>query len=123
MSRRGIGALALVVVAAVAGSSGSARGSLPPPKDTLPFAKPTLLFGPLAPLTVRGIRFKPRERVTLTLDGGRRGVERVVATRLGGFSATFEIRLLRCRTVTVRATGSQGSRAVRQLPRPNCRDL
>ena len=122
MSRRGIGALALVVVFAVAGSTASARGSLAPPKDPLLFAKPTILFGPLAPLTVRGIRFEPRERVTLTLDGGRRGVERVVATRLGGFSATFEVRLVRCRTVTVRATGSQGSRAVRQLVRPSCRE-
>ena len=81
-----------------------------------------MLVGPLAPLTVRGVRFKAWERVTVTLDGGKRGTVRVVANRAGAFQAEFRIRLQACRTVTIRAVGSRGSTAVRQLPRPNCRE-
>jgi hypothetical protein len=81
-----------------------------------------MVVGPLSPLTVRGIRFEPWERVTVTLDGGKRGTARVVANRLGGFRAEFKLTLRRCQTVTIRATGSRGSKAVRQVPRPNCRD-
>ena len=81
-----------------------------------------MLVGPLAPLTIHGVRFKPRERVTVTLDGGKRGTRHVIASRTGSFSARFEVKLLACRTVTIRAVGSKGSRAVRQLSRPNCRE-
>ncbi len=81
-----------------------------------------ILVGPLAPLTIHGIRFKARERVTLTLDGGRSGIKHVLANRAGMFAAAFSIKLFPCRTVTIRAVGSKGSRAVRQLPRPNCRE-
>lgn len=84
--------------------------------------KPRLLVAELQPLTVRGMSFKPRERVTVTLDGGRRGTERVQANRLGRFTARFDAEIPRCTTVTVRATGSQGSRVAYQLPRPHCRE-
>jgi hypothetical protein len=120
MSRGGIGLVlvpALVTFALLAAGGGAAA-----PAQELPPAKPTVLVGPLSPLTVRGVRFKPHERVTVTLDGGTRGTARVTASRTGGFRAEFRITLRPCRTVTIRATGSRGSKAVRQLPRPNCRE-
>jgi hypothetical protein len=122
MSRRGIGVLALLAVAVLAPGSSSAAIATEPATTPPSLTKPLLLIGPLAPLTVHGLHFKARERVTVTLDGGKSGVKHVVATRIGAFSAAFDIKLLACRTVTIRAVGSRGSRAVRQLPRPNCRE-
>jgi hypothetical protein len=122
MSRRGFGVLALLAVAGVAVGSATASVATEPATTPAPLTKPMILVGPLAPLTIHGIHFKARERVTVTLDGGRSGVKHVLATRAGAFSAAFNIKLLACRTVTIRAVGSRGSRAVRQLPRPNCRE-
>ena len=77
----------------------------------------------LTPLTVRGNSFKARERVTVTLDGGRRGTQRVQATRQGGFTTSFGVApVIGCQTLTIRAVGSLGSRAYRQVPRPDCRE-
>ena len=112
---------ALVIAVVAATVTGSAESAAP--GDETPLARPMMLVGPLAPLTVRGVRFKAWERVTVTLDGGKRGSKRVVAGRTGAFRVEFEISMLRaCQTVTIRATGSRGSKAVRQLPRPHCRD-
>jgi hypothetical protein len=119
MSRGGIGTLLSVLALALLGAG---AGQALPSQEKLPQAQPTVLVGPLSPLTVRGVRFKAWERVTVTLDGGKRGTTRVLATRAGAFRAEFRITLRRCQTVTIRATGSRGSRAVRQVPRPNCRD-
>jgi hypothetical protein len=121
MSRRGIGVLTVLVIAVLA-AVGSGRAGSVAPREEVPVAKPTMLVGPLMPLTVRGLRFKAWERVTVTLDGGSRGTARVLANRAGTFRAEFRIRLRACRTVTIRAVGSRGSRAVRQLPRPDCRE-
>jgi hypothetical protein len=118
MSRRGIGVLlSVLALGLLAAGAGSAR-----PSEEVPQAQPTMMVGPLAPLTVRGIRFKAWERVTVTLDGGKRGTARVVASRAGAFRTEFRITLRACQTVTIRATGSRGSKAVRQVPRPSCRD-
>ena len=114
--------LALLGVVGMVVGSGTASLASGPATTVPPLVKPLMLVGPLAPLTIHGIRFKPRESVTLTLDGGRRGTKRVLTTRAGTFTARFEVKLLPCRTVTIRAVGSMGSRAVRQLPRPNCRE-
>ena len=114
--------LALLAVAGIAHAADAASVATEPATTPPPLTKPLLLVGPLAPLTVHGIHFKTRERVTVMLDGGRSGVKRVLATRAGAFAAAFDIKLLPCRTVTIRAVGSKGSRAVRQLPRPNCRE-
>jgi hypothetical protein len=119
MSRVWIGTLLSVLALALLGAG---AGQAVPSQEPLPQAQPTMVVGPLSPLTVRGIRFEPWERVTVTLDGGKRGTARVVANRLGGFRAEFKLTLRRCQTVTIRATGSRGSKAVRQVPRPNCRD-
>ena len=113
--------LALLAVAGTSVGSGTASiATEPTPVPSL--TKPLILVGPLAPLTIHGIRFKARERVTVTLDGGRSGIRHVLTNRIGAFSAAFNIKLLACRTVTIRAVGSKGSRAVRQLPRANCRE-
>jgi hypothetical protein len=126
MSRRGIGTLVVLVALGLL-ATGAGAAALRPPKtpaaEPLP-SKPLVLVGPLSPLTVRGLRFEAWERVTVTLDGGRRGTVRVVANRAGAFRAEFELAgvLRACRTVTIRAVGSRGSTAVRQLPRPNCRE-
>jgi hypothetical protein len=120
MSRRGFGVLTALVIAVMTSVGSGEAGSGAPNEE--PLARPMMLVGSLAPLTVRGVRFKAWERVTVTLDGGTRGSKRVVASRTGTFRAEFGITLRACRTVTIRATGSRGSKAVRQLPRPNCRD-
>jgi len=131
MHRRGFGILdrmsrllvlasaaALVIAVAVAGSGASAADGGP----SRIAARPGLAVFQLSPLTVRGYSFKARERVTVTLDGGKRGTHRVQATVRGTFSTSFKsVRMLRCQTVTIRAVGSRGSRAFRQVPRPDCR--
>ena len=77
----------------------------------------------LHPLTVRGYGFEARERVTVTVDGRNRGTLRVRATARGAFTASFKLLVpkIRCHPLTIRALGSQGSRASRQLPSPDCR--
>lgn len=111
--------LVLVLLGIACGSTSAAPGATSEP---LVRAKPRLWIGPLFPLTVRGRNFKARERVTVTLDGGRRGKATVRADRVGGFTARFAVRLGRCGTVTIRAVGSAGSRVVYQPARPSCRE-
>jgi hypothetical protein len=119
MSRRvlWLASTAVLAIAIACGGTSTADGGPAPI-----VLKPRLAVLELSPLTVRGYSFRPRERVTVTLDGGRRGTQRVQAGRQGGFTARFKsVRMLRCQTLTIRAVGSRGSRAVRQVPRPDCR--
>jgi hypothetical protein len=114
-------ALASVAVIAVA-TSGTASYAVDGGRAQYE-PKPRLALVDLTPLTVRGSSFEARERVTVTLDGGKRGTKRVQATRQGRFTVSFAIApVTGCRTLTIRALGSQGSRAFRQLPRPDCRE-
>jgi hypothetical protein len=120
MSRRGLSvvlASAVVVVLLGTGSGSAADGAQAPI-----VIKPRLFVAELYPLTVKGVSFRPRERVRVTVDGGTKGAKRVQATRRGKFTVRFAIQIPRCQTVTVRAVGGQGSRAVYQVPRPNCRE-
>ena len=113
--------LASVVVVAVATAGGTVSTADGGPAQYV--VKPRLALVDLTPLTVRGYSFKARERVTVTLDGGKRGTKRVQATRQGGFTASFSVApVIGCQTVTIRAVGSMGSRAFRQVPRPDCRE-
>lgn len=119
MSRLVASLLASVAVVAVAtgGAASAAEGG------RALYVKPRLAVLDLTPLTVRGYSFKARERVTVTLDGGKRGTKRVQATRQGRFTASFSVApVIGCQTVTIRAVGSLGSRAFRQVPRPDCRE-
>jgi hypothetical protein len=113
--------LASIAVVAVATSG---RATSAAEEGRAPYVvKPRLALVDLTPLTVRGYSFKARERVTVTLDGGKRGTKRVRATRQGGFTASFSVApVIGCQTVTIRAIGSLGSRAFRQMPRPDCRE-
>jgi hypothetical protein len=113
-------ALVLASVAAVAVATSG--GALAAEGGGAQYVKPRLALVDLTPLTVRGSRFEARERVTVTLDGGKRGTKRVQANRQGGFSVSFRIVVIGCQTVTIRAVGSLGSRAFRQVPRPDCRE-
>lgn len=113
--------LASVAVLAIAFESSGASAADGGPSPIA--AKPGLMVFQLSPLTVRGYSFKARERVTVTLDGGRRGTQRVQATLRGTFTASFKlVPKIRCQTLTIRAVGSRGSRAFRQLPSPDCRE-
>jgi hypothetical protein len=123
MSRLGGTALTLAAVFATACGSGAASEAAAPSAGApQPPAKPRLVVGALSPLTIRGFGFKARERVTLTLDGGRRGTKRVQADRRGSLTARFHVRVAPCGTLLVRAVGSRGSRVTYQLRRPDCRE-
>jgi hypothetical protein len=110
---RGLGATITMLAAAAAMSAGLAQGGQA--------AKPQLRFAGLSPFVVVGTGFRPGEmvRVAVRADGsaasardraGRAGTIRVSFTRL---------RLAKCPTYVVAATGDKGSRAVlRSIPRP-----
>jgi hypothetical protein len=78
---------------------------------------PGLLVQETGPLTVRGFNFDPAERVTLSARGGSQGKAlngRVARTagRSGGFVAVFpDVTVDDCQGFSVRAVGSDGSRA------------
>ena len=110
----------LFVIAALAlAACGSTQASEQPSAAT---AKPRLSFGQLSPLTVTGYGFRGRERVRVTLLGSRTEAKTVVADRRGRFTVRFTVRVPPCGSVLVRAVGAAGSRASRELPRPDCRE-
>ena len=120
MSHLSVGALVLAAAVLVACGSGATTDPAGVPTPSVG-TKPALAVGMLFPLTVRGSQFRPRERVTVTLSGGRVLTKRIQANRAGRFIVSFRMRIPRCETVLVRARGSQGSRASYELPAPNCR--
>lgn len=80
----------------------------------------TLELAALAPLVVKGRGFGKGERVTLTASApSTRRLLSVVARPSGSFTARFDLRLGQCATLTVRAVGVRGSRAVLQVE-PGC---
>ncbi len=84
---------------------------------------PRLRLVAMQPLTVRGIDFKPAERVRVRLLLEERTLARsVTATQVGTFMVTFpDVRVDRCTTFTVKSRGNQGSRAVLTgRPLPEC---
>ena len=81
----------------------------------------TLKLVGLQPLVVKGMSFGKRERVGLTASApGAQRILGVAADRSGAFTARFNLRLGRCDSVTVRAVGTRGSRAILQVE-PACR--
>ena len=83
---------------------------------------PALRVEGTQPLVVRGIAFRPGERVSLTaltLLGARQTVVR--ATHTGRFAATFRLPTQSCgRPFALRAVGALGSRATLRLPGRPC---
>lgn len=81
--------------------------------------KATLKLQGGAPLTLRGARFVPAERVVVSVKRGQRQTKRVTANDRGSFVVTFpQISYDRCDALFALAVGSRGSRAVlKMLPR------
>lgn len=82
----------------------------------------TLKLAALAPLVVHGRGFAKDERVVLTATGANaQRTLRVAAGGNGSFTARFDLRLGRCASLTVRAVGALGSRAILQVE-PGCKE-
>lgn len=80
---------------------------------------PMLRVIDLTPVTVKGLRFKPGERVRVVLSADGRHVRSVRATRNGSFVARFAaVYAELCTAFQLRATGSSGAVAfaVRKPP-------
>lgn len=84
-------------------------------------ASPHLAVTAVHPITVRGARFLPRERVRVVVTtGAGKGTRYVRASRTGTFAVRFTaVRVAPCPWYVVRATGNRGSRAVLRLM-PEC---
>jgi hypothetical protein len=75
------------------------------------------------PVTVAGAGFHSRERVRVTASASdRTQVVRVVATRIGSFTADLDdLSANRCDLIRVVAVGNAGTRVVlKRLPAPAC---
>ena len=95
--------------AGAGGSEGAAVG-----KPALKLAKPV-------PLTVQGMRFRPGERVRVTVRDVPNGRRKVTAGPRGGFVVRFAgVVYDRCDGLFVSAVGSQGSRATLKRPQLFC---
>ncbi len=91
---------ALVFVAAAAASGGTVQRHA------------SLSLAAVQPLTVRGVAFKPGERVLVQLAiSGLTSSRHVLVSGSGTFKTRFAPGLGRCEHFTVRAFGSRGSRA------------
>jgi hypothetical protein len=114
------GAAAVIAVVAVLGTSAASGAAAP---RAAPDATARALLTPVAgtPFRVRGSRFRPRERVRVTITPtGRTGiVRRVRASRRGTFVLALR-GLQACRGVHGTARGSRGSRAAFQFSSIRC---
>jgi hypothetical protein len=83
-------------------------------------AGPVIHVSARAPFTVRGVNFRPQERVRVVVRARVSGTRFVTATRRGVFLVRFRrIRLSDCDLYRVAATGNRGSRANRVVT-PAC---
>lgn len=103
-------ALSLALFGSAAGGGGVSSG------------KATLKLVRDAPLTLRGARFVPGERVRVTAVGEQRQTKRVIANRRGLFVVGFpNVDYDRCNGGLVAfAVGSQGNRAGLKQPQLLC---
>ena len=109
---------ALALLLAVVALAIVAAGSPAPTRVSL---SPALRLLSLHPVQVRGIHFRPGERVRTTLSTTVRRVRRARATGAGSFVVSFgDVPISHCSGFTIRAAGSRGSIAVYKLPRPAC---
>jgi hypothetical protein len=83
--------------------------------------KPALRLVSASPLTIRGLRFVPKERVRVIVLEAGSATRRVSADAQGTFVASFqEASVDRCSALSVLAVGSRGSRAALKRPGPLC---
>jgi hypothetical protein len=114
VGRRGAAAVAAVVLVAATGVAAVAS----PPGTNAGGQKAVLAVLGDSPLTVRGSRFVPGERVKVTVYPAARR-KTAVAGRRGGFTVQFAAVHDPCRAYRVVAVGARGSRAaVREVPPP-----
>jgi hypothetical protein len=90
-----------------------------PASGAQPRRAAALKLASIAPLTVTGRNFAPREAVLLIFraEDGKSRVATTRATKLGRIRVTFRIRLHRCDSFVIRVSGTTGSRAVLQVER------
>lgn len=110
-----MGSVTSVFLAAACGSAGATPSS---PHDAE--ARPALKIVSLSPLTVKGARFVPGERVKLLVSGGGGKSKAARADRRGRFTAAFAVKLDRCTSFVVQAVGARGSRAMVDVTAPSC---
>jgi hypothetical protein len=82
--------------------------------------RPALKIASLDPLTVKGTRFVPSERVKLLVNAGRPRTKAAKVDDRGRFTISFRLDLDRCAGVVVQAFGTRGSRAMVDVTGPNC---
>jgi hypothetical protein len=99
---------ALATVSAVALAVGGSAASEPA-------QRPSIAVAGTQPLVIKGMHFKPGERVSVQVLAPVRVGRSVVASRRGSFVARFRLGVSRCDRVSVQAFGSRRSRA-RLLP-------
>jgi hypothetical protein len=71
----------------------------------------TLAIADRDPLTIRGARFAPNEKVKLLVSGQVQRTRSIRAGSRGGFRAVFRVVLGRCDALVVQALGNRGNRA------------
>jgi hypothetical protein len=109
--------LALVLLAGVA--CGSA-GADPSGEDRNPRPRAVLTIVSVDPLTLRGKRFVPGERIKFIMGSPIPRMKAARADALGRVTVSFKITPGRCDGVVVQAFGSRGSRAMADAPVPGC---
>jgi hypothetical protein len=121
-SRRRRSALIVLCLAALAGLFGGAAISVGWAHQGSP--RPAIRFFELKPATVRGVNFKPSERVTIVGDyNGLERTKRTEADRRGIFIIRLggTVKLTGCHAgVEIRARGSRGSAATLKIPPREC---
>ena len=104
-------ALGVAICAVLALSASSANGA---------GRYATLAISDRSPLTIRGARFSPNEKVTLLVSGRIQRTRSVRAGSRGGFTTVFRVGLGRCDALVVQAFGNRGSRAQVDLTQTAC---
>jgi hypothetical protein len=96
--------------------------SLTAPAATDATRRATLQLIDRDPLTLKGSRFRARERVRVTVTlNGHAYVRWTRASRPGTFAVRFgDVHVDRCSGFIARANGNGGSRASYKLPQPQC---
>ncbi len=83
--------------------------------------KPEVHVSETRPFTVRGVHFRPHERVKIVVQAKSGGQAQQTAGADGSFSAVFgDVEFDECRGYVVKAEGDKGSRAARKLPPAEC---
>jgi hypothetical protein len=106
---RGAAALLIVTALLVAGSASGAP------------TKPRLELWGFNPVRIHGTHFRAAETVIVSLTTEGTVSRTARANRRGTFDVSIPVRLPRCVSATVRATGKQGSWATLELVRGNSR--